>query len=417
MWSGPPEHSRSEVATALANLATYRSQIDARRESLAGAAAEAVVAELVALAPTRTDADLEDDLCTRIGIRLREWDEASIEDHVAPNPFAEAIVAAAATSVRAALDRRDAEPDGWQGPWRVLAATARIVHYPLHETVTDAVNQLRDGPGRRVLPPTPAGPAATGEVRWTRDAYGSRFGVTAAFSAPQAPHRWYLWDIDACGHEAFTVYCGYFPDPERALAQWRAGVGPVATVDAAFTPVDDPSLLAELLPFEEGFMRSGGESAVQFAEYHRSRRLAEAVRDAVDRDPAGRLADLDAAAAVTEFTDWLRARRAGEAEPADLAELVEELADSWRVGTPVELYGTCSPHRVALTVRHLRDYYQDDFADRLVALLPEWTCWLAARNGTPPELAERVRPYALGKPHPDLGSEDRQPEYLARVAE
>ena len=53
------------------------------------------------------------------------------------------------------------------------------------------------------------------------------------------------------------------------------------------------------------------------------------------------------------------------------------------------MYPTCSPHRVALTVLHLRNYYQDDFAAQLVALLPDWIRWLATRNGSPPHLTER----------------------------
>jgi len=67
-------------------------------------------------------------------------------------------------------------------------------------------------------------------------------------------------------------------------------------------------------------------------------------------------------------------------------------------------------------VLHIRDYYLDDFADQLLALLPAWTTWLAQRNATPPQLAERCQPYAHGKPHPQLGDEHR-PRYLARVIE
>jgi hypothetical protein len=98
-----------------------------------------------------------------------------------------------------------------------------------------------------------------------------------------------------------------------------------------------------------------------------------------------------------------------------MAELIDELADSWCIENPPALYHTCSPHRVALTVRHLRNYYTDDFAAQLVALLPDWTAWLAARNGTPPELAERCCPYANGAPHPELDTDDR--EGPARIAE
>jgi hypothetical protein len=72
---------------------------------------------------------------------------------------------------------------------------------------------------------------------------------------------------------------------------------------------------------------------------------------------------------------------------------------------------------VALTVLHVRNYYQDDFAAQLVALLPDWTSWLAASNRTAPELAERCRPYARGEPHAAVGSDDSSPNYLARVTE
>jgi hypothetical protein len=66
---------------------------------------------------------------------------------------------------------------------------------------------------------------------------------------------------------------------------------------------------------------------------------------------------------------------------------------------------------------HLRGYYLDDFADQLVALLLEWTRWLAARNATPPELADRCVPYVQGQPHSQVGVDDIGPDYLARVIE
>jgi hypothetical protein len=62
-------------------------------------------------------------------------------------------------------------------------------------------------------------------------------------------------------------------------------------------------------------------------------------------------------------------------------------------------------------------FYLEDFADQLVALLPEWTRWLASRNATPPELADRCLPYAKGKPHPQVAADEIGPGYLARVTE
>lgn len=68
-------------------------------------------------------------------------------------------------------------------------------------------------------------------------------------------------------------------------------------------------------------------------------------------------------------------------------------------------------------MEHVRDFYQDDFAADLVAMLPDWTAWLAARNGTPAHLADRCRPYANGEPHKAISGDDRRPTYLARIAE
>jgi hypothetical protein len=417
VWADPDDRSRHELAKALTGLAAYRRQVDARRALLAAAAAEALVAEVIDVAPARPDSDLEDELCAQLGMRLLEFADGPIDDHVGPGPLAEATITAAAAAVRAALDEMTTVPDGWRAPWRVLTAMARIVPFPLSDAASDAIEQLHDLRGGHVLPQMADGPKAIGQVLWTRDAYGSRFGVTTAFPTPNGPIRWYLWDIDACGHQAFTVYSAYYPTPEQALAAWQVGVGLPAADETEFAPVDDRALLAELMPAEEGFLRAGGENADQLAEYHRSKRLAEAAMSAVAPSHGAQRADLDAATAAAQFTAWLREHRAGQPQPADLDELVKELADSWCLDSPDAVYGTCSPHRAALTVLHLRNYYQDDFAAQLIALLPDWVSWLAARNGIAPHLAERCRPYALGEPHTDVGSDDSRPNYLARVAE
>jgi len=417
MRSGFDSQPQPESANVWAGAGSRRHDVD-EQPSHEAAAAEALVAELVASAPDRLDRELEDELCSRLGSQLWEWAGRPLVDRVSPNLFAEAIITAAAEAVHAALQGLSTKPDGWQAAWRVLAVTASTVPYPLSADAAAAIERLRTVAGRKVLPKTPKGPSVAGPVLWTRDVYGSRFGVTAAFSTPNEPDRWYLWDIDACGYRPFTVHSAYYTAPEQALAAWQAGVGELAAAHTAFTPVDDPGLLWELLPIEEGFLDPGGENADQFAEYHRSIRLGEAARRA-----AGRLshpkpqADLDAATAATQFAAWLREHRADQPQPADLDERIEELADSWQISSPAALYPTCSPHRVALTVPHLRNFYVEDFATQLIALLPDWVCWLAARNNTPDELAERCQPYALGKPHADVGADDSRPNHLARVTE
>src|SRR5262249_21205400 len=154
---------------------------------------------------------------------------------------------------------------------------ARTFPFPLSGAAGSAIERLRHRPGGHVLPETPDGPAVIGRVLWARDAYGSRFGGTAAFSTPHRPDRWYLWEIDACGYQPLPVHSAYYPTRDEAMAAWQAGVGRVAAGESAFTPVDDPSLLAELLSAGEGFLWAEGENAAQyFAEHHRGMRLAQA---------------------------------------------------------------------------------------------------------------------------------------------
>lgn len=416
-WYGIGSDPVPRGSSILESLTTHRRELDARRESLATDAANDLVTGLVALAPSSTGSDLEDELCGRMGPLLREWEDAPVEDHVNPEKFIETLIHAATAALRGSLEDQ-AAGEGWRAPWQVLTAVTRITPELRPDQVAATLNELRRLPGGRRLPRLPEGPSVVADqVLWTRDAYGSRFAVVAAVQAPEGHRRWYLWDIDACGFKTVTVYSTYFTTPEQAFAQWQSGVGQVAAEAAKLALADDGRLLADLLPAEEGFWRAGGESAEQLAEYHRSRRLAEAVLNVLDRTNAGHPTNRETvvADAVTEFTAWLSEHRPDEPQPDELAELIEELADSWCIEDPPALYHTCSPHRVALTVRHLRNYYLDDFAAQLVTLLPDWTAWLATRNGTPPELAERCLPYANGAPHPELDADDR--DGPARIAE
>jgi hypothetical protein len=388
--------------------------MDARRAASATEAAEALLADLVTAAADRPDEDLSDDVCTRIGAILYAQAHEPFDDRVGPNLLAESVVTATAAAVRAAVADSGGQPQAWLAPWRVLTAVAGILVHPLEEAATEAIRQLRDDPGGGVLPDAPSGPAVTSPVLWTRDAYGSRFGVTAAISVGGAPPRWYLWDVDTCGHQAFTVHSGFYPTSDQALAAWQAGVGQAAA-GTTFTPVDDTWLLAELMPVEEGVLRAGGEDAGQFGEYHRSKRLGQALTQSPTRAATSRRAGLDGRTAVAEFTAWLRTHR--DAPPPDLDELATELADSWCINHIDAVYATCSPHRVALCLLHMRNYYLDEFADQLIALLPDWVCWLAERNAIPPHLADRCLPYAHGQPHAEVGDDDTRPHYLARVTE
>jgi hypothetical protein len=402
-----------ELADAFRGMAAFRSQLEAHRASRAAALAEDLVAGLVRDLADEPDMIVEDALCKRLGTVLGEADQVPPDESPRPNQVAEELIAAAAAAVTTALAHPAGQADAWHAPWRVLTVVADILHHPLDEAATDAIARVRDAAGGGVLPDVPPGPVVSGPVLWTRDRYGSRFAVAAPIGTEGRPVRWYLWDVDACGHQVFTVHSGFYPTPEAALADWQAAVGQIAAAGTDLAPVDDPWLLGELMPAEEGFLRAGGESVEQFAEYFRSKRLGEVVLWAVSWREARPERDVDAATAATEFAAWLRSRDADQQESEELDEMAAELADSWCINGVGAVYATCSPHRVALCVLHLRNYYVGEVADRLVALLPEWTRWLAERNATPPELADRCLPYAHGEPHPQLGRDDN----FARVIE
>jgi hypothetical protein len=361
----------------------------------------------------QADLIVEDALCGRLGTLLSEERQSPIDERVGPRNLPEALVTAAAAAVEAATG--DAE--AWRAPWRVLVAVAGILPYPDSEVADNAIARLRDTADGRVLPKTPRGPVVTGPVLWSRDRYGSRFAVVAPITMVGQPVRWYLWDVDTCGHATSTVHSGFYPTQEAAWAAWQAGVGPIATAGTTLASVDDPWLLADLMFVDDGF-RTGGESAEQFAESYRSQRLGEVVKRAVKRRGSPPNHSLYVATAAVEFAAWLRARDADHQElSAEMAELVMELADSWCINGVGAVFATCSPHRVALCVWHVRNNYLEEFSEPMVALLPEWTRWLAARNGTPPELADRCLPYAQGEPHPQVGVDRSEPNDLARVIE
>jgi hypothetical protein len=417
-----PARDDRELARAFQGLAAYRDQVHRQRGSRAATMAIDLIADLARAVVDQPDVVVSDAVCERMGALLAEDAGSPLDVRVSPDHLAEATLAAAEASVEAALTGITEQPDAWRGPWRVLTALMAVLPYPFPDATDETISRLRALPTGQVLPTTPKGPEVTGPVLWTSDRYGSRFAVTASIMTAEEPVRWYLWDIDACGHEAFTVHSGYYPSSAAAFTDWQTGVGQTASARTVLAPVDNPWLLADLLPAEIGFMRPGGENVEQLTEYHRSKRLAEAVNEAVERAvprPNTRSdAGLTAATAAVEFAAWLRTRAPSQlGPPKNLEELVEELAGSWNLNSIDAIYPTCSPHRVALCVLHLRNYYLDDYADQLVALLPDWTQWLATRNSIAPELADRCLPYAHGRPHPQLGDDDTKVDYLARVIE
>jgi hypothetical protein len=405
---------RGGASGGFSTFTALQNEIAKPQVDRAAVLAAELVADVVRTVTEQPDLIVADVVCQRLGTVLHEAASAPVGQRVGQHHLAEALPIAAGDAVMAALTDTTGPDDTWNAPWEVLTALRWVLPYPFSDIADEAMAGLPATKAGRMLPAPPPGPAVTGPVLMARDLYGSRFAVAAPISAePDQQARWYLWDIDACGHEAFTVHSGFHPTAEAAFTEWRSGVGETATAGAGLTPVQDAELVASLLPAELGLLRPGGETRTQFTEYHRSKRLAELASQALPRQSSP-ATGLTAAEAAKEFSAWLHDRDPS-ALPDNLDELVTELADSWNLSGIAATFTTCSPHRVALCVPHLREFYQDEFADQVVALLPDWIRWLATSSDLQPELVDRCLPYAHGQPHP--AHTDNKTHYLARVTE
>jgi hypothetical protein len=396
-------------------LLEYRRRLAEHRTALAADTAGVVVDALVTAAPGCSDDELEDDFCIRYGAAMTRYEGGALEDMVNPENFVRAVLSV--------LDERLHETEESGGDvavvQRLLAVVAGLLPLPLSEFARDLLAEHLDADtARRAV----RGRTVTGPVSWARDVYGSRWAVVAPFESVDGPDRWYLWDVDTCGYEVVTVHSGFHPSAEAAVAEWHDAVGPAAA-GATLTTVDDAETLGALLLGELEDIRLGGEDQAQYTEFLRSRRLGRTVREAAGRARGRAYVWLTADTAKERFTRRLRQlghhdRPAGDEGPASAGELAAELAESWSPLDHPTLYPLCSPHKVAAAVLHLRDFYKDDYAAELVAVLPEWIRLLAEHTGMTTELTERCLAYASGElQFPGILDERGRPNPMARVTE
>ncbi|GAA0734350.1 hypothetical protein Drose_35030 [Dactylosporangium roseum] len=409
----------SAGAGVFGELFEHRHKLAEHRTALAGDAAGALIDALIASAPGRSDDDLEDDLCIRYGAAMASFEGGSVEGIVNPEDFVGALLSA--------LDERFHKPAEAGADiavlQRLLAVVAGVLPFPLSESASDLISAHLDAPtAKRVA----RGHAVTGSVLWARDVYGTRWAVVAPFTSVAGPDRWYLWDVDTCGYEVLTVHSGFHASAESAVAAWRESVGQVAAGGAVLTAVEDSETLDALLRGEVEGIRIGGEGEEQYAEFLRSRRLGGTARKAVRRMRGRAFVRLTATDAKAQFAKRLRQLdyhggiigEGDDAGPVGPDELAEELAESWSPRDHPTLYPFCSPHKVAVAVLHLRDFYQEDFAAELVALLPEWIRFLAEHTAMSAELTERCLAYASGElPFPGILDDRGRSNPMARVAE
>jgi hypothetical protein len=252
----------------------------------------------------------------------------------------------------------------------------------------------------------------TGEFLLVRDAYGTRFLLTASFFIPNGPapgptpHHWYAWDLDWCSMGA-VMAAGPCPSPAEALAEWRTVVGPAATAaDLSSCPPDlAMRLLYPALALGTIWeMVHGGEPRELMREYfrlsHRAYLLAEYLADNFpqtieDEHPGDE--EEDAEEQETEdtmqsFLNWHTERTNASVKSRNLtAQALDTLIDAWTpfMSPDKAMFCACSPHRIEDTGILLRDDYDPDDANSALELLPEWVQWCAERSGLDSESTAR----------------------------
>jgi len=240
---------------------------------------------------------------------------------------------------------------------------------------------------------------ATGDPLVARDAYGSRFLLAAPFGYDgEASDHWYAWDIDSCWILT-VVGAGAFGTAEDALADWQHAVGPAAGTELSpSSPETTAGLLAPCLetgPMPD--MLEGSEPRDLVREYYRLRRRAHVLAGSAAAVSAAATSsgDDDPGPAREAFLGWYAARH--DDVPQDPADAVDIILDEWGPRAyPGECSRyACSPHRIEMAARLIRDAYFPDYANAALRLLPEWTQWCVEQSGLNGDFAARSRAAAL----------------------
>jgi hypothetical protein len=372
---------------------------------------ERILARTRALAWPPRLADLETQACQVAGDEFYDCLQSQ-ESGFHPSQWLRALAEETGTALRTALAQ---DADDWPNLWALLCGLALIaphapgdtvdetarelfpdVQYP-YETALAEADQVAKLLADRGLEPggtwTTEGSMPAGEPLAARDVYGSRFLLVAPFAyGGDAPDHWYAWDIDFCWIDR-VVGAGVFASADDALREWRGTVGPTASV-AALSPCAaevTAQLLASCLNTAAlADILEGSEPRELIREHFRLRRRARGLTESVDAE-AGSL-PFDISHVDQVFLGWYATRHTDVAAEA-VVEALGTLLEEWGPGaSPDErAFYACSPHRIEMAARLLRDAYFPEYANAALRLLPEWTEWCIEQIGLDGDAAARSR--------------------------
>jgi hypothetical protein len=398
-----------------------------------------ILARARALAWPSRLVDLETQVCQIVGDQFYErLQSPAIGLH--PAQWLRALAEEVGAALRKAVAKGT---DDWRGLWALLCGLALTAPRTPDDAVSETVQWVREefpdikDPlqvalaevdkaakllADRGLEPVVGCPAdgsrPAGEPLVARDAYGSRFLLTAPFSYDGgAPDHWYAWDVDACWMDV-VVGAGAFASAEDVLREWRDAVGPSAAA-AGLSPCPAGTtawLLASSL--QTGVladMLQGHEPRELIREYYRHRRRARDL--VVSADFGAGSAPFDARQAHEAFLDWRAARH--DDVPAVSAEDAGTILAEWGPDEALDerCFYACSPHRIEMAAHLIRESYVADDANVALQLLPEWTQWCVEHSELDDEHAARSREAARsaasrlvdGEDHGSTADDDEAP--------
>ena len=143
-------------------------------------------------------------------------------------------------------------------------------------------------------------------------------------------------------------------------------------------------------------MLTGGEHRELIREYFRSRRRGQLVLGSLPGDGRETVPVFAAEIETAPFVEWYAGQHADAPKPGKFqkqtAETVGFLLDAWGPceHPAEETVYSCSPHRVEMLGRLVRDDYFPKEGNAVLALLPDWVQWCARRTKLAPEFADRA---------------------------
>jgi hypothetical protein len=120
-------------------------------------------------------------------------------------------------------------------------------------------------------------------------------------------------------------------------------------------------------------------------EYYRLRRRARGLTGPADAAGASAAAASssgdDPGPAREAFLGWYAARH--DDVPQDAADAVDTILHEWgpQAHPGERSHYACSPHRIEMAARLIRDGYFPDHANAALRLLHEWTQWCTGQSG------------------------------------